>query len=72
MLKANNMRALLIVSVALFALFSSANMFPARTFLESITDNSKRQIVCPFEEQLCESDLDCINLPYCPSKLKPK
>ena len=70
MFKTSKMRVLLLVSVALFALFSSVNMFPARTFLESIID--KRQIECPFEEQLCESDLDCINLPYCPSKLKPK
>ena len=35
-------RAILLVSVALF-FCSSVNTLPARSFLESITDNSKRQ-----------------------------
>ena len=71
MFKASSIRILLAISVVLFLLCSSVNMFPARSFLDAII-NSKRQIECPFIQQLCESDLDCINLPYCPSKLKPK
>ena len=63
MLKPNNMSVLLVVSVALFLLCSSVNMLPARSFLESITDNSKRQggLTCPFQGVFCTTDLDCIN-----------
>ena len=62
MFKTSKMRVLLIVSVALFALFSSVNMFPARNFLEAITDNSKRQGGrCPILEFLpCKTDDDCL------------
>ena len=43
MFKANNMRVLMVVSVALFVLCSSVNMFPARYFLDEIKKYSKRQ-----------------------------
>lgn len=43
MFKARNMRVLLAVSVTMFFLCSSFNTLPARSFLESITDISKRQ-----------------------------
>ena len=69
MFKSRNMRVLLVVSVAMFLLCSSVNMFPARSFLESITDNSKRQDgTCP-SQLSCTSDADCINSQYsCQSK----
>ena len=43
MLKTNNMRVLLVVSVVLFVLFSSVNMVPARSFLGEIQKRVKRQ-----------------------------
>ena len=54
------MKVLLAVSVVLFLLCSSVNMLPARSFLESITDNSKRQQgdLC-FRYYPCEYDFDC-------------
>ena len=62
MFKAINMKVLLIVSLALFVFCSSVNMLPARSFLESITDNSKRQIgTCPYKKIPCQDDSDCIN-----------
>ena len=63
MFKANNMRVLLVVSVTMFLLCSSVNMVPARSFLDSITDISKRQggLTCPYKSISCTSDLDCIN-----------
>lgn len=57
------MRVLLLVSVALFALFLSVNMLPARSFLEAITENSKRQGggKCPIGQFLpCTTDNDCL------------
>ena len=60
-----NVRILLVIAVVLFVLCSSVNLVPARSFLESITDNSKRQIIsgwCPFEYFPCVTDDDC--LPY--------
>ena len=43
MFKRNNMRVLLVLSVALFVLCSSVNMVPTRTFLDDIKRYSKRQ-----------------------------
>ena len=48
MFKANNMRMLLVLSMALFVLCSSVNMVPARSFLEDIKRYSKRQGSLPF------------------------
>lgn len=61
--KTSKMRVLFLVSVALFALFLSVNTFPARSFLEAITENSKRQGggKCPILEFLpCKTDNDCL------------
>ena len=61
MFNARNMRVLLVVSVALFLLFSSVNMVPARSFLEDIVNHSKRQKEqCPFFGPICFSNEDCI------------
>lgn len=76
MFKVNNIRILLDISVTLFLLCSSVNFVQARSFLESITDNSKRQIIsgwCPFEYFPCITNDDC--WPYqqqfnCNCKLK--
>lgn len=72
MFKADNMRVLLVISMVLYLLCSSVNMVLARSFLDAITNNYKRQIECPFTQQSCESDSECANLPLCPSKLKTK
>ena len=56
MFKANNMRVILVLSVALFVLCSSVNMVPARSFLDDIKRYSKRQgkPLCSYYE--CESN----------------
>ena len=75
MFKANKMKIILVVSVALILLCSSVNMLPARSFLESITDISKRQNdqLCLNLFQPCFDDFDCIfhsTDPRCLSKIK--
>ena len=61
MFNARNMRALLVVSVALFLLLSSVNMLPARSFLEDIINNSKRQKKeCPNLKLRCYTEYDCL------------
>ena len=70
MFNANNLRALLVVSVALFLLCSSVNMVPARSFLDEVKTYSKRQgwlaldvLFCYAEQIQCESEIvgsDCL------------
>ena len=61
MFNARNMRVLSVVSVALFLLFSSVNMVPARSFLGDIINHSKRQKQeCPFVGPICFTNDDCI------------
>ena len=68
MFKSKNMRVVLVVSVTMFLLCSSVNMLPARSFLESITDISKRQDGnCPSQIS-CTTDADCIGQYSCQSK----
>ena len=69
------MRVLLVVSVALLLLCLSVNMLPARSFLESITDISKRQNnqLCLNLFQPCSDDWTCLFHtidPSCLSKIK--
>ena len=64
MFNANNLRARLVVSVALFLLCSSVNMVPARSFLDEVKTYSKRQgghvddiLFCYFAQIECESEI---------------
>ena len=73
MFNARNMRVFLIVSVALYLLFSSANMAPARSFLGDIVNHSKRQMqMCPILfSDVCWEHKDCISEEFnCNCKLK--
>ena len=59
MFKRNNMRVLLVLSVALFVLCSSVDMVPARSFLNDIKRYSKRQ---GNEPKICESKVAVIRI----------
>ena len=69
MFNANNLRALLVVSVVLFLLCSSVNMVPARSFLDEVKTYSKRQSLdyffCYASQIECESEMgsDCLQDP---------
>ena len=79
MFKANNMRVLLVVSVALFVFISSVNMVPARSFLGEIKKRFKRQITADDEYcfdlfRPCLGFIDCIlnwrdEVPKCIGKI---
>ena len=59
MFNARNMRVLLVVTVALFLLFSSVNMVPARSFLRDIVNSKRQMLECPPRGFPCIADFDC-------------
>ena len=61
MFKARNMRVM-VISVVLIVLCSSVNMIPARSFLENIINNYKRQNLeeCSMDYRPCQNDNDCL------------
>lgn len=63
MFKARNMRV--VIAVVLIVLCSSVNMVPARSFLENIINNYKRQNLeeCINIITLCQNDYDCLGYP---------
>lgn len=71
MFKARNMRVLLVVS-ALFLLFSSVNMVPARSFFGDIVKKESEKYECLILFFNCVTDEDCRSYTdyNCNSKLK--